>query len=103
MSAQMKKVQKRENRTRSELLREAWRQYFERHYGSYTPTKAELLASVRAAPRSAEANTERSRNFFMTWTIHIAKRAEKQPANPNLDDLRLLLLSTTPPAVRPIQ
>src|SRR5579862_9772347 len=41
---QMKKVQKKENRTRSELLREAWRQYFESHYGSYTPAKAELLA-----------------------------------------------------------
>jgi predicted transcriptional regulator len=47
MAEQMKKVQKKENRTRSELLREAWRQYFESHYGSYTPTKAELLA-IRA-------------------------------------------------------
>lgn len=46
MAAQMKRVQKKENRTRSELLREAWRQYFDRHYGSYTPTKAEL-AGVR--------------------------------------------------------
>ena len=44
MAEQMKKVQEKENRTRSELLREAWRQYFESHYGSYTPTKAELTA-----------------------------------------------------------
>jgi predicted transcriptional regulator len=44
MAEQMKKVQKKENRTRSELLREAWRQYFDSHYGTYTPTKAELLA-----------------------------------------------------------
>jgi metal-responsive CopG/Arc/MetJ family transcriptional regulator len=44
MTEQMKRVQKKENRTRSELLREAWRQYFESHYGSYAPTKAELLA-----------------------------------------------------------
>jgi predicted transcriptional regulator len=43
MAKQMKTVQEKENRTRSELLREAWRQYFESHYGSYTPTKAELL------------------------------------------------------------
>ena len=43
MAAQMKKVQKKENRTRSELLREAWRQYFESHYGSYKPTKSDLL------------------------------------------------------------
>jgi predicted transcriptional regulator len=44
MAEQMKRVQKKENRTRSELLREAWRQYFESHYGSYRPTRGELLA-----------------------------------------------------------
>jgi predicted transcriptional regulator len=44
MAEQMKKVQKKENRTRSELLREAWRQYFDSHYGTYTPTKTELAA-----------------------------------------------------------
>ncbi len=44
MAEQMNKVQKKENRTRSELLREAWRQYFESHYGSYVPNKAELSA-----------------------------------------------------------
>ncbi len=44
MAEQMKRVQKKENRTRSELLREAWRQYFESHYGSYKPTKSDLLA-----------------------------------------------------------
>lgn len=44
MAEQMKKIQKKENRTRSELLREAWRQYFESHYGSYTATKTELFA-----------------------------------------------------------
>ena len=47
MAQQMKQVQKKENRTRSELLREAWRQYFESHYGSYTPSKAELSAIRR--------------------------------------------------------
>jgi hypothetical protein len=31
MAEQMKKVQKKENRTRSELAREAWRQCFENH------------------------------------------------------------------------
>jgi metal-responsive CopG/Arc/MetJ family transcriptional regulator len=44
MAEQMKKVQKKENRTRSELVREAWRQYFENHYGSYMPTKSDLSA-----------------------------------------------------------
>jgi predicted transcriptional regulator len=44
MAKQMERVQKEENRTRSELLREAWRQYFESRYSLYTPTKAERAA-----------------------------------------------------------
>ena len=44
MAKQMEKVQKKENRTRSELLREAWRHYFESRYAAYTPTKSELAA-----------------------------------------------------------
>ena len=47
MAEQMKKIQKKENRTRSDLVREAWRQYFENHYGGYTPTKSELSAIRR--------------------------------------------------------
>jgi len=44
MARQMEAVQKQENRTRSELLREAWRQYFERRYTVYAPTRAEAAA-----------------------------------------------------------
>lgn len=44
MAKQMERVQKEENRTRSELLREAWRQYFESRYPVYQATKAELAA-----------------------------------------------------------
>jgi metal-responsive CopG/Arc/MetJ family transcriptional regulator len=44
MARQMEEVQKEEHRTRSELLREAWRQYFESRYAVYTPTKTELAA-----------------------------------------------------------
>ena len=44
MAKQMEKVQKEEHRTRSELLREAWRQYFENRYQVYTPSKAEAAA-----------------------------------------------------------
>ena len=40
----MKRVQKEEHRTRSELLREAWRHYFESRYGVYKPTRAETAA-----------------------------------------------------------
>jgi metal-responsive CopG/Arc/MetJ family transcriptional regulator len=44
MAKQMEKVQKEEHRTRSELLREAWRHYFESRYGSYAPTRTEAAA-----------------------------------------------------------
>jgi len=44
MAKQMEKVQKEEHRTRSELLREAWRHYFESRYGVATTTKPELAA-----------------------------------------------------------
>lgn len=56
MAQQMQRVQKEENRTRSELLREAWRQYFEARYGAYTPTKADLAAirKGRAAIKRGE-------------------------------------------------
>jgi predicted transcriptional regulator len=47
MLEQMEKVRKEEHRTRSELLREAWRQYFESRYALYTPTKAEAAAIRR--------------------------------------------------------
>jgi predicted transcriptional regulator len=44
MAMQMARVQKEENRTRSELLREAWRRYFESRFPAVTPNKAELAA-----------------------------------------------------------
>ena len=44
MARQMQQVQKEEHRTRSELLREAWRHYFEGRYGLAAPTKSELTA-----------------------------------------------------------
>jgi predicted transcriptional regulator len=44
MEQQMRQIQKKENRTRSELLREAWRQYFESRYPVYVPTKSERAA-----------------------------------------------------------
>jgi metal-responsive CopG/Arc/MetJ family transcriptional regulator len=44
MAKQMEQVQKQEHRTRSELLREAWRHYFESRYPAYKPTRAEAAA-----------------------------------------------------------
>ena len=56
MEQQMRQVQKKENRTRSELLREAWRHYFESRYPVYVPTKAEraAIAKGRAAYQRGE-------------------------------------------------
>src|SRR5512140_265562 len=59
MVKQMEQVQEKEHRTRSELLREAWRQYFDSRYGDYTPTKAEL-AAIR------KGRTELKRGQFVT-------------------------------------
>jgi predicted transcriptional regulator len=47
MAKQMARVQKEEHRTRSELLREAWRHYFESRYPLYVPTKAERAAITK--------------------------------------------------------
>lgn len=47
MTKQLEKVRKQENRTRSELMREALRQYFESRYAVYTPTKAERTGITR--------------------------------------------------------
>ncbi len=56
MSKQLEKVRKAENRTRSELLREALRQYIERRYPTETSTKEELVAIRRG--RAAFARGE---------------------------------------------
>lgn len=44
MAKQMERVRKKEHRTRSELLREAWRVYFESRYPVHQPTQAETAA-----------------------------------------------------------
>lgn len=44
MAEQLKHVQKKKKRTRSELMRQAWRHYFQRHYAGYTPSDAEIAA-----------------------------------------------------------
>ena len=47
MVRQFERVRKAESRTRSELVREALRAYFERHYPAVQPTKAEVAALRR--------------------------------------------------------
>jgi len=47
MSKQIAQVQKQEHRTRSELLREAWRRYFESRFPEETPSKADIATLKR--------------------------------------------------------
>jgi Arc/MetJ-type ribon-helix-helix transcriptional regulator len=47
MLRQFEEVRKKESRTRSELVREALRVYFEERYPAVTPTPAELAALRR--------------------------------------------------------
>jgi predicted transcriptional regulator len=65
MAKQMAKVQKEEHRTRSELLREAWRHYFDARYGTYTPTKAEL-----SAIRKGRAEIKRGQYVSLEQFLH---------------------------------
>jgi Arc/MetJ-type ribon-helix-helix transcriptional regulator len=57
MLRQFEEVRKRESRTRSELVREALRTYFEERYPAVAPTKAELAAlrNGRAAFRRGDS------------------------------------------------
>ncbi len=65
MARQMEQVQKAEHRTRSELLREAWRQYFASRYGTYAPTRAEL-----AAIRKGRAEIQRGQFVTLDQLLH---------------------------------
>jgi predicted transcriptional regulator len=56
MARQLEKVRKQEHRTRSELMREALRHYFDSRLPEVTPTRAEMAAirRGRAAFRGGE-------------------------------------------------
>ena len=73
MAKQMERVQKEENRTRSELLREAWRQYFESRYPVVQPTKAEL-----AAIRKGRAEIRRGEFVTLQQLLHDLDRPNRK-------------------------
>jgi len=79
MVKQMERVQKEEHRTRSELLREAWRQYFESRHGTYTPTKAEL-----AAIRKGRAEIRRGEFATLEQLLHGLDASDRK-ASPKRD------------------
>ena len=74
MAKQMEKVQKQEHRTRSELLREAWRHYFESRYGEVTATRAEL-----AAIRRGRAEIKRGNFVTLDQLTHDLEPAHRRP------------------------
>lgn len=74
MAKQIEQVQRQENRTRSELLREAWRQYFESRYGVYTPTKGELAAIHRG-----RAEIQRGEFVTLDQLKHDLASANRKP------------------------
>jgi predicted transcriptional regulator len=78
MAKQMEKVQKEEHRTRSELLREAWRQYFESRYAVYTPSKAET-----AAIRRGRAEIKRGEFITLDQLKHDLESANRKPRKKN--------------------
>ena len=65
MVRQMESVRKREHRTRSELMREALRHYFEIRIPEVTPTKAEM-----AAIRKGRAAFQRGEVISLDQLIH---------------------------------
>jgi len=73
MARQMERIQKEENRTRSELLREAWRRYFESRYPEVTPTKDEL-----AAIRKGRAAFKRGESVSLDQLLHDVESASHQ-------------------------
>jgi predicted transcriptional regulator len=83
MAKQMERVQKEENRTRSELLREAWRQYFESRFPAVQATKSELAAirKGRAAFKRGEYVTLKQFLNELDTAAHQPrkKRARKTP------------------------
>ena len=57
MVRQFEEVRKRESRTRSELVREALRAYFDGRYPAVTPTTAELAALRRGRAAFRRGNS----------------------------------------------
>jgi Arc/MetJ-type ribon-helix-helix transcriptional regulator len=64
MVRQFEEVRKRESRTRSELVREALRAYFEQRYPAVLPTTAELAALRRGRAAFHRGDSLSLNEFF---------------------------------------
>ena len=71
---QFEEVRKKESRTRSELVREALRAYFEERYPAVTPTPAEL-----AALRRGRAAFRRGDSVSLTQFLDSLERNGLEP------------------------
>jgi len=81
MAKQMEKVQKEEHRTRSELLREAWRHYFESRFPVARATKAELAAIRKGRAefkRGENVTLEQFRNELETARHQVRKKRSRK-------------------------
>jgi Arc/MetJ-type ribon-helix-helix transcriptional regulator len=65
MLRQFEEVRKKESRTRSELVREALRAYFEGRYPAVTPTSAELAALRRGRTAFRRGDSVSLTQFFV--------------------------------------
>ncbi len=85
---QFEEVRKRESRTRSELVREALRVYFEQRYPMIQPTTAELAALRRGRAALKRGNSLSLSEFLnglesanrLTGTKRISKAPQKRSA-----------------------
>ncbi len=76
MLQQFEEVRKKESRTRSELVREALRAYFEERYPAVAPTRSEL-----AALRRGRAAFRRGDSVSLTQFLNGLKRNGLEPPN----------------------
>jgi metal-responsive CopG/Arc/MetJ family transcriptional regulator len=88
MAKQMERVQKEEHRTRSELIREAWRHYFESRYPIYKPAKAELAAIRKGRAefhRGEYVTLKQLHNELGIARYEVRKKRARKPASPRSD------------------
>lgn len=79
MLRQFEEVRKKESRTRSELVREALRAYFEERYPAVTPTRAELAALRRGRTAFRRGDSASLTQFLVLPEANGSKRNGLEP------------------------
>ena len=81
MLRQFEEVRKKESRTRSELVREALRAYFEERYPAVVPTRAELAAMRRGRAAFRRGDSVSLTQFLVGPEAIGSKRNGLEPPN----------------------